>query len=165
MMMPIGPPASGDARHVLNPRVKELMVLPRCPRLSSARLQQVPGLGDARLGPFRPVGTAALNGRVEAQQTGAATVGCGRSGRGAPERERGKTMGKRGYAAALLTSIALLCIPAPASAAPAISTIALRDAVTVEGVRAHQEQFQDFADKSDGTREASTLGYELSADY
>jgi Zn-dependent M28 family amino/carboxypeptidase len=83
-----------------------------------------------------------------------------------PGQEPGETMRKRGYAVALLTTIALLCTPAPAaSAAPAISTIALRDAVTVEGVRAHQEQFQNFADKSDGTREASTLGYELSADY
>ncbi len=102
----------------------------------------------------------------KAQQTGAADsklrpFGAPRSATGT-----GETMGKRGYAAALLTSIALLCTPAPAaSAAPAISTIALRDAVTVEGVRAHQAEFQDFADQSDGTREASTLGYELSADY
>ena len=51
-------------------------------------------------------------------------------------------MGKRGYAAALLTTIALLCTPAPgASAAPAISTISLRDAVTLEAVRAHQAEF------------------------
>ena len=75
-------------------------------------------------------------------------------------------MGKRGYAAALLTTIALLCTPAPgASAAPAISTISLRDAVTLEAVRAHQAEFQEFADLSKGTREASTLGYQLSADY
>ena len=78
----------------------------------------------------------------------------------------GETMGKRGYAAALLTTIALLCTPAPgASAAPAISTISLRDAVTLEAVRAHQAEFQEFADLSEGTREASTLGYQLSADY
>jgi Zn-dependent M28 family amino/carboxypeptidase len=75
-------------------------------------------------------------------------------------------MGKRGYAAALLTSIALLCTPAPAaSAAPAIDTNSLREAVTVEAVRAHQAEFQEFADLSDGTREASTKGYTLSADY
>jgi Zn-dependent M28 family amino/carboxypeptidase len=75
-------------------------------------------------------------------------------------------MGKHGYAAALLTIIALLFAPAPgASAATAIDTGSLREAVTLEAVRAHQEQFQNFADKSDGTREASTLGYELSADY
>jgi Zn-dependent M28 family amino/carboxypeptidase len=75
-------------------------------------------------------------------------------------------MGKRGYAAALLTIIALLCTPAPgASAAPAINTSSLRDAVTLGGVREHQQQFQNFADKSDGTREASTDGYKDSADY
>ena len=32
-------------------------------------------------------------------------------------------------------------------------------------MRAHQAEFQEFADLSDGTREASTLGYQLSADY
>jgi Zn-dependent M28 family amino/carboxypeptidase len=75
-------------------------------------------------------------------------------------------MGKRGYAAALLTIIALLCTSAPgASAAPASSTIALRDAVTVDNVRAHQAEFQEFAGLSDGTREASTKGYTASADY
>jgi Zn-dependent M28 family amino/carboxypeptidase len=75
-------------------------------------------------------------------------------------------MGKRGYAAALLMTIALLCTPAPgASAASAIDTSSLREAVTVEAVRAHQDKFQEFADLSDGTREASTLGYQLSADH
>lgn len=75
-------------------------------------------------------------------------------------------MGKRGYAAALLTTIALLCTPAPgAYAAPPTDTSALREAVTVEGVREHQQQFQDFANLGDGTREASTEGYKLSAYY
>jgi Zn-dependent M28 family amino/carboxypeptidase len=80
--------------------------------------------------------------------------------------ETGETMGKRGYAAVLLTTIALLCTPTPgASAAPAINTSSLREAVTLAGVRQHQKQFQNFADQSDGTREASTKGYTLSADY
>ena len=35
----------------------------------------------------------------------------------------------------------------------------------MEAVRAHQSEFQEFADLSNGTREASTLGYQLSADY
>jgi Zn-dependent M28 family amino/carboxypeptidase len=66
----------------------------------------------------------------------------------------------------VVAAIALVGIAAPgASAAPAINTAELRDAVTLAGVREHQQQFQNFADKSDGTREASTLGYELSADY
>ena len=75
-------------------------------------------------------------------------------------------MGKRGYAVAVLTAIALVCTPAlGASAAPPTSTVDLREAVTVEGVRAHQAEFQEFADLSEGTREASTLGFRLSADY
>lgn len=32
-------------------------------------------------------------------------------------------------------------------------------------MRAHQAEVQELADLSGGTREASTLGYELSADY
>jgi Zn-dependent M28 family amino/carboxypeptidase len=75
-------------------------------------------------------------------------------------------MGKRGFAVAVLTAIALVCTPAlGASAAPPTSTVDLREAVTVEGVRAHQAEFQRFANLSDGTREASTLGFKLSADY
>jgi len=75
-------------------------------------------------------------------------------------------MGKRGYAVAVVAAIALVCASAPAaSAATAINTTELRDAVTLAGVRAHQAQFQAFANQSDGTREASTLGYKLSADY
>ncbi len=41
----------------------------------------------------------------------------------------------------------------------------MREAVTLEAVRAHQAEFQGFADLGNGTREASTLGYDLSADY
>jgi Zn-dependent M28 family amino/carboxypeptidase len=52
-----------------------------------------------------------------------------------------------------------------ASAAAPTDTSALREAVTVEAVRAHKAEFQSFADLSGGTREASTLGYRLSADY
>ncbi len=50
-------------------------------------------------------------------------------------------------------------------AAVQIDTSALRDAVTVAGVRAYQQAFQIFADTTGGTREASTLGYQASADY
>jgi len=44
-------------------------------------------------------------------------------------------------------------------------TSALRAAVTVEGVRAHQQAFQDIADANGGTREASSSGYYDSVDY
>ena len=75
-------------------------------------------------------------------------------------------MSPRKHAVAALTAGALVCTSAiAASAAPPTDTTGLRDAVTVEAVRAHQAEFQEFADLSDGTREASTLGYTLSADY
>ena len=75
-------------------------------------------------------------------------------------------MTRRHWAVATLTAGALVCSPATgAYAAPPTDTTALEDAVTLEAVRAHQAQFQEFADLSDGTREASTLGYTLSADY
>ncbi len=75
-------------------------------------------------------------------------------------------MARRGYVAAVLSFCVLLGTAAVgANAATPTDTSALRDAVTVEAVRAHQAQFQSFADLSGGTREASTLGYQLSADY
>jgi Zn-dependent M28 family amino/carboxypeptidase len=75
-------------------------------------------------------------------------------------------MSPRKHAVAALTAGVLVCTSAiAASAAPPTDTSALRDAVTVEAVRAHQAEFQEFADLSGGTREASTLGYTLSADY
>jgi Zn-dependent M28 family amino/carboxypeptidase len=75
-------------------------------------------------------------------------------------------MTRRRYAAAALTAGVLLFTPAVgANAAPPTDTATLRDAVTLAGVRAHQAEFQEFANMSSGTREASTLGYQLSADY
>ena len=65
----------------------------------------------------------------------------------------------------LLSAIVLCTSAIGAQAAVPTDTSALREAVTVEAVRAHQAEFQEFADLSSGTREASTLGYELSADY
>lgn len=46
-----------------------------------------------------------------------------------------------------------------------VDTEDLRDAVSVEGLRAHQEQFQLIADANGGNRAASTPGYEDSVDY
>ena len=75
-------------------------------------------------------------------------------------------MTRRGYVAAVLSLCVLLGTAAVgANAAAPTDTSALRDAVTVAAVRAHQAEFQEFADLSGGTREASTLGYQLSADY
>ena len=68
-------------------------------------------------------------------------------------------------ALAAALSIGALGVVPVAGAAPAIDTSALTTAVTVEGVRAHQAAFQAIADANGGTREASTPGYEASADY
>jgi len=46
-----------------------------------------------------------------------------------------------------------------ASAAVSVDTSTLRASVTVDGVRVHQQAFQDFADANGGTREASSPGY------
>jgi hypothetical protein len=68
-------------------------------------------------------------------------------------------MKRRGFAAALTAAAVLVCMAAiSAVAATPTDTSALRGAVTVEAVRAHQTQFQSFANQSSGTREASTLG-------
>ncbi|HTE69932.1 MAG TPA: PA domain-containing protein, partial [Actinomycetes bacterium] len=75
-------------------------------------------------------------------------------------------MARRSSVAAVLLAGALMLASAVgAYAAPLTDTSALREAVTLDAVRAHQAEFQEFADLSDGTREASTLGYKLSADY
>ena len=52
-----------------------------------------------------------------------------------------------------------------AVAATPVDTEDLRDAVTVDAVRAHQAAFQAAADANGGTREASSPGYTESADY
>jgi hypothetical protein len=59
MMMPIGLPPAVTPGMSFTHVSKNSWVLPRCPRLSSARSQRVPGLGDARLVPSGRSGTAA----------------------------------------------------------------------------------------------------------
>ncbi len=79
-------------------------------------------------------------------------------------------------AGAALASVALVAAAAgfsatTASAAPACATrvnntIAnLLECVEVEGVRAHQQAFQDIADDHGGTRASGTPGYDASAAY
>jgi len=51
------------------------------------------------------------------------------------------------------------------SAAVEVDTSELREAVTVAGIRAHQQALQDIADDNDGNRAASTSGYDASAAY
>jgi len=53
----------------------------------------------------------------------------------------------------------------PSTAAVGADTKALRDAVTVAGVMAHEEAFQEIADANGGTRASGTSGYDASAAY
>jgi Zn-dependent M28 family amino/carboxypeptidase len=65
-------------------------------------------------------------------------------------------------AASIVTGAA---VAAPSIAAVPTDTTALRDAVTVEGVRAHQQALQQIANENNGTRASGTSGYDESADY
>jgi Zn-dependent M28 family amino/carboxypeptidase len=71
--------------------------------------------------------------------------------------------GVRG-AAALLLLPALLGRPG-ASAAALVESSALRDAVTVDGIRKHQRALQRIADANGGTRASGSPGFDQSADY
>ncbi len=64
--------------------------------------------------------------------------------------------------AAMIGSVA---IAGSGEAAVSTDTTALRSAVTVEGVRAHQQAFQEIADANGGTRQAGTGGHEESVAY
>jgi Zn-dependent M28 family amino/carboxypeptidase len=71
----------------------------------------------------------------------------------------------RGFSIAVMALTVALAVAAPVLADPAADTEALRQALTVEGVRAHQAALQAIADANGGTRVASTPGYDGSADY
>ncbi len=58
-----------------------------------------------------------------------------------------------------------LAVPGPATSAVAYDTEDFLDAVTVEGIRAHQAALQDAADANGGVRASGTPGYEASGDY
>ena len=58
----------------------------------------------------------------------------------------------------------LICVSL-ISAAVKVDTFALREAVTVDGIRAHQQAFQDIADADGGTRASGTPGYDESVSY
>ena len=65
----------------------------------------------------------------------------------------------------LLSILAVLISVSFVSAAVEVDTSELRDAVTVDAVREHQQAFQDIADANGGTRASSTPGYDASVDY
>jgi hypothetical protein len=57
----------------------------------------------------------------------------------------------------LLGSTALAAVPTDSTN--------LRNALTVENIRAHQQALQEIADENDGTRASGTPGYDDSAGY
>jgi Zn-dependent M28 family amino/carboxypeptidase len=77
-------------------------------------------------------------------------------------------MKTRARIAAVCTAAGLVAVAAAnpvAEAATPVDTDDLREAVTVDGVRRHQQAFQDIADANGGTRASSTNGYDQSAAY
>ena len=74
-------------------------------------------------------------------------------------------MGRRWGTAAAAGLSATLVATSVAYAAVESDSSELRDAVTVEGVRSHQQAFQDIADANGGTRASGSPGYDASANY
>lgn len=71
-----------------------------------------------------------------------------------------------GVGAAIATGAMIaVSMTAPAQAANAVDTQALRDAVSAEGIIEHLEEFQAIADANDDTRAAGTPGHVASAEY
>lgn len=64
-----------------------------------------------------------------------------------------------------LALMAIMISVTVVSAAVEVDTEALRNAVTVDGIKTHLEALQSIADANGGTREASSSGYQDSADY
>ena len=67
-----------------------------------------------------------------------------------------------GSATAVMT---LTLMPAPAQAVDEVNTTRLRNAVTVNGILAHERVFQRIANQNGGTRASGTPGYDASARY
>ena len=72
------------------------------------------------------------------------------------------TLAAAAIAAGLLVATAVSPV---ADAATPVDTSELRTAVTVDGVRAHQQALQDIADANGGIRLSGTPGYDASAQY
>jgi hypothetical protein len=61
--------------------------------------------------------------------------------------------------------LAALLAAMPAQAIDEVNTKRLRNAVTVNGILAHERVFQRIANQNDGTRASGTPGYDASAAY
>ncbi|MCK5273107.1 MAG: aminopeptidase, partial [Alphaproteobacteria bacterium] len=68
-------------------------------------------------------------------------------------------MAAMGIAAVLVVSRQMV------TCAVGVDTSVLREAVTVEGIRTHQQAWQDIADANGGVRLSGTSGYDASVDY
>ena len=67
---------------------------------------------------------------------------------------------------AVATVLVATAVPAPAQAAvDEVNTKRLRNAVTVNGIMAHERVFQRIANQNGGTRASGTPGYAKSAEY
>ncbi len=76
-----------------------------------------------------------------------------------------RTIGLGGGLLAATGLGAVLALNLPAISAVPVDSSELRDAVTVEGVRAHQAAFQAIADANDDVRNSGSPGYDESAAY
>ena len=79
------------------------------------------------------------------------------------------TLRRRALGAAVVTTAlvasTLALTTTTASGDPISETRAIRKAVTLAGVREHQQAFQDIADDNDDIRASGTPGYDASVDY
>ena len=66
---------------------------------------------------------------------------------------------------AAATTVGVVAVVPPASAAPAVDTTAFRDAVTLEGIEEHLIALQAIADENGGSRASGTPGYDASGAY
>ena len=69
-----------------------------------------------------------------------------------------KNSNRAAFGVVAATAVIALAATSPAYAAVPTDTSALRDAVTVEGVMSHLEEFQSIADVADDTRASGTDG-------
>jgi len=72
---------------------------------------------------------------------------------------------RRIFTVAAVVASASLLIPATAQAIDDINTRKLRNAVTANGIMAHERVFQRIANENGGTRAAGTAGHDASAAY
>ncbi|MDG4834611.1 M28 family metallopeptidase [Solwaraspora sp. WMMD1047] len=77
-----------------------------------------------------------------------------------------RTWGRRTLAATIAVTLAVVAAPPAAQASPgSISSWALRQLVTANGVMKHLKELQRIADRHGGSRASGSPGYDASVDY